>query len=516
MNFIKRAWFAVIRKPGRSILLLVIFLATANLVLAGISIRHATKTASDAARQQLGATLTLSFNMQGAMQTAMSSSAAADSDERGRFDITQESLTEAMVNAVAAQKNILDYNIIVSTTAMADNFSIVQTSASSSASSETSSQTQRANENAANFTMPDLSIIGLRSSELYSDFSSGSAVLASGSHITENSNGQNAAVISQELASANGLDVGDSIQIAATDSAAARTVKIIGIFTTSSESATRAAGGNFGNFNTSFSSPYNTIYVDYSTALGFKSDASSAEASAPGASQAPAINSAIFYLDDPVNLSSAKAEIEKISSIDWDSFSISSDEAAYQNMVGAITSVGSFASIVVIIVSIIGAVILALILLLSVRERMFETGVLLAMGESRFKIVLQYAAEMLMIAVLAFSVSFFTGGYIGQKLGDYLVTNQVSSQTSSPNVLQENAPAGQDNAGTQFDRLNRMRQSGGVNSNVIPISSISVKVSPLEILEVSSAGISIILLATVVPIISIMRYKPRSILTRAG
>ena len=37
LNFLKRAWFAVARKPGRTIVLLIIFFAVANLVLAGIS-----------------------------------------------------------------------------------------------------------------------------------------------------------------------------------------------------------------------------------------------------------------------------------------------------------------------------------------------------------------------------------------------------------------------------------------------------------------------------------------------
>jgi len=61
-----------------------------------------------------------------------------------------------------------------------------------------------------------------------------------------------------------------------------------------------------------------------------------------------------------------------------------------------------------------------------------------------------------------------------------------------------------------------MRGIGGVNSTYKPINAISVKVTFAEVLQVILAGFLIILLATVVPIISIMRYKPRSILTRAG
>lgn len=348
--------------------------------------------------------------MAAAMQNAESSATTDGSTEggRGRFNITQAPLTEDMVQTVAKQKNILDYNIIVSTSAMAGSFDPVQTSTSSSTSSSSSTQ-QRENPNGnaqitANFTMPDVTITGLRSSELYSDFSSGSSILASGVHITEKDNGTNVAIISQTLADANSLKVGNTIDISASDGTTTRTLKIIGIFTSSSDSVTKSTTGNFGNFNTAFSSPYNTIYTDYATALTLKSDATAAGVTSMGTSQAPAISSAVFYLDDPTNVDTAKADIAKMTTIDWTKFTISSDDTTYDSMVGAITKVASFASIVVIVVAIIGALILALILLLNVKERMFETGVLLSMGESRFKLVMQYAAEMLMIAVVAFSV----------------------------------------------------------------------------------------------------------------
>ena len=73
MSFLKRALRAVTRRWGKSLLLLVIFFVIANLVLAGFSIREAVDAAKDSARQQLGATLTLSFNQQKAMEEAMSS-----------------------------------------------------------------------------------------------------------------------------------------------------------------------------------------------------------------------------------------------------------------------------------------------------------------------------------------------------------------------------------------------------------------------------------------------------------
>jgi putative ABC transport system permease protein len=521
LNFLKRAWFAVARKPGRTFILLIIFFAVANLVLAGISIQHATEQASTMARQKLGGTLTLSFDIQKAMASAQSAASSSTTQQGGRFNfnITQTPLTEDIVKTVAKQKNIIDYNIIVSTSGMAKNFTAVKTATTSSESSSQQQQRQFPGGN-ANFVTPDVTIVGLRSTELYDDFSSGSAVLQTGgAQITQDENGKAVAIIEQTLATANNLKIGDSIQVAATASTTARSLTIIGIFKSSSESTTNTS--NFGNIDSSFSQPYNKIYIDYSTALTLKADAAAAAATTTttqsfGGGQAPAISSAIYYLDDPKNIDAAKADIAKMS-VDWNKFSMTSEETAYDAMVGSIQKVASFASIVVIVVAIIGAALLALILLLNVKDRMFETGVLLSMGESRLKLVMQFTAEMLMIAVVAFSISFFSGGFIGQKIGNYLVANQVTTDSQVSSQPQGGMPGfSRAGGGTQFSRLTAMRGRGGVNSTYKPISAISVKVTFTEILQVIFAGFLIILLATVVPIISIMRYKPRSILTRAG
>ncbi len=54
-------------------------------------------------------------------------------------------------------------------------------------------------------------------------------------------------------------------------------------------------------------------------------------------------------------------------------------------------NVASFARNIVLIVAIAGAIILALIVMLMVRERRFEIGVLMSLGESKLKIIGQFS-----------------------------------------------------------------------------------------------------------------------------
>lgn len=539
MNFIKRAWFAVIRKPSRTIIMLIIFAAIANLVLTGFAIQHATDMASTLARQKLGSTLTFQFNNQAAMEKARQS---AGTNGRPNFSsITREPVTETMVSTIAAQKNVMDYNIIVKTDAMASGFTAVSTSSSSSASSTANNdqQTQQGgrygygggeNSQQQNITMPDVTVTGVRSTELDEDFSEG-ATLISGRHITAADKGAKVVVIETNLASENNLKVGNSITMTALNSSTKVSYKIVGIYKAADMSST---GGGFQG--ATFSQPYNNIYMDYESALNIKNTAASASSSSSSSSSSnggfrrmflgstPGIDSAEFYLNDPAYTNTALTQIQKMSGIDWTKFSITADDSTYQEMVKPIQQVAQFSMIVVYLVGIIGAIILALILLLNVKERMYETGVLLSMGESRTKIVLQYVAEMVMIAAVAFAVSCFTGQYIAQATANYLITNTLNSDNNSQttqyggNGQNDNGQGGYGQGnGMRNQALNRIRTNGGgVNRNVKPISSLKTSITYIEIGELCGAGLLIILLATIIPAVNIMRYNPKKILTKAN
>jgi putative ABC transport system permease protein len=201
--------------------------------------------------------------------------------------------------------------------------------------------------------------------------------------------------------------------------------------------------------------------------------------------------------------------------VDWTKFTMSADDATYQALVKPIQQVAGFAMLVVYLVAIVGAVILALILLLNVRERMYETGVLLSMGEAKIKVLLQYVVEMIVIASVAFSISIVSGGYLAQQVGGYLVKSQITTNaTVATQDQQQNGGFG--SGGNRANALNRVRSTGGVNKTVTPISALDIKINIFEVGYLFLAGLLIILIATIIPAISIMRFNPKNILTRAG
>lgn len=507
MNFLKRALIAVTRRKGKSFIMFIIFAAIANMVLAGLAIQHATESASVLARQKLGGQLTLRFNTENAMEKARAEGGGQ------RIRVKPEPITEDMVKMVADQKNIVDYNYIVNANGLAQEFEPVVTEDDHQQDSENNTMNRSGGFGGGivigggfggNFVMPDVTVTGVSSSDMVDVFKNGDAKMISGRAITTSDANKKVALIEKNLAEQNELKVGDKIKVEATRADDTVEYSIVGIYESTGSSS--STGQGFANM--SFTEPYNRIFVDYKSALPLKSVTTDSGTEAGG------IDQAVFYVDDPKNIEQVEADA-KAMNIDWTQYTLDANEAAYQQMIGPIENVASFSMTVVYIVAIAGAVILALILILSIKERMYETGVLLSMGEGKMKVVAQYVAEVLIIAIVAFTLSAFTGQVIAQGVGDTLLQREVAVSQEQGNT-----------SGFQGNREGpgggMVRMPGGLfggrsaQVQVEAIDSIDVTITPEEVEKMVGAGLLIIIAGTILPAASVMRFKPKTILTKAS
>jgi len=167
-----------------------------------------------------------------------------------------------------------------------------------------------------------------------------------------------------------------------------------------------------------------------------------------------------------------------------------------------IENVGSFSKTIVIIVAIAGAAILSLIIILSLKDRRYEIGVLMSMGESRFKIVSQLLAETLIVACIAFSISTFTGNAVAQKIGTNLLQNEI------------NATENQKNSQPSTSGVMMIGPGGTMDEKVDAIDKIDVGVNSKDLQKLYLIGFLIVILATAIPTISIIRFNPKTILSK--
>lgn len=622
MNFAKRAWFAVKRKPARTIILLILFIAISNFVFAGIAIQHGTDAAAILARQKLGGTITLSYDTQKVLENLQQERRAQQGMNPGGIQaggrvgvinigsaMSSKPVPEEGAIKLSEHPDIIDFNFIVTTYAMADDFEALKDMDTSSEESKSDVPNTATNlpgrdqntirnplldQMRRNIVIPDISVTGVNATVLLDSFNNDTTSLCEGNHITASTKEPlYEVIIEKNLAEQNDLKVGDIIIISPVNSTSANanatdntgkdenadeagntddnenvnksenanidgisdnitsiTLTIKGIYEVKTIAESPAMG--FGRLQgMSFLQPYNMVYTDYKTALKIKEVAAAAAAAESGAtsdtviaaagsiigfntsSENDGIDSAVYYVNDPVKIENIMLELKSITNsdgnaaVDWDVFKLDANNAAYEQMMGPIENVASFSKTIVWITSIAGALILALLLMLSIRERMRETGILLSMGEPKSRIIGQYVIEMGIVAVVAFSISIFSGAVIADNVSGVLIKHEIA--ISGSNTNNSNSMFGGDRMG----RLNQQRninpnvQGGGglagifinnrnLNTGADPIEEININIDAEQVCQLFLAGMLIILAATAIPAVSIMKYNPKTILTKAG
>ncbi|MGZ9793679.1 ABC transporter permease [Bacillus atrophaeus] len=484
MNFIKRAFWSMKAKKGKTLLQLFVFTVICIFVLSGLTIQSAAQKSSELARQELGGNVTLQVDRQKQMEQQK------DDGEKRSFESTPISVSDA--KKLISLDHVKSYNFITSTSANAGNFDAIESSSDSSSSSDNSNSDSKNNQGGGQggpqMNSADLSVEGVVSTSLVDEFSDGDSKITDGRSITKSDAGKKVALINETLAEENNLSVGDSITVkSAADEDTTVKLEVVGIYKTTSSGDDQAQ-------NFSFLNPYNKIYTPYTATSALKGD-----------DYKNMIDSAVYYMDDAENID-AFVKAAKKTSIDFDTYTLETNDQLYQQMVGPIENVASFSKHVVYLVSVAGAVILGLIVMMSIRERKYEMGVLMAIGEKRWKLIGQFLTEVLIVAVIAIGIASVTGSLIANQLGNQLLSQQISSSTDTAQTASSNQGGG------------HMPGGGGMfgqnSSSADVIDSLNVAVSMNELLLLGGIGILIAVIATLLPSISVLRLHPKTILTK--
>ena len=445
MSFIQRAFLHTTRKIGKSLLIFFVLLIISTLVLTCLSIRSATNTAVLNVRESLGGSYTLNAKGTDGQLTNSILDQIAQIDGVERID-------NARSESYAEYKTSDGVSLEVKKDAAFDDMT-------------------KGFEHA-----------GKLQSNLYSEkdglFVSEGFELLEGRNITKGD--ENVALIHEDFAKRNGLDIGDTfvldlngdmVEIPDYVSTPVE-VEIIGIFTHTTEQETA--------LNVSYTLYENTVFTDPVSFTQLFD-----------AVRDTYYSNAEIVVNDPARLDAIVAEMETIDGVDWDSCNVTYHDKDYQNAKEPLESLGNLVSISIVIIIIVSVALLALILALWVRNRLHETGVFMSMGLGKFNILLQHITEIILVAVLAFALSFPVSSVIAQKVGDTLLEQTTASVTET--VSNENA----DEAGSAASGL----------------SNLEVEVAPLHLLIVYGMGTLVIILSVAIAALPIMKMKPKEILS---
>ncbi|MDR0979766.1 MAG: ABC transporter permease [Candidatus Nomurabacteria bacterium] len=489
-NMFKRSWLSTIRKPSRSVILVLILFVMANLMLATIAIKKSVAKTTDYAKDKLSGTVYLQADMS-AMQKEMQnrrsnapSSTSGTAAAPARF--TMPEISESLVLGIAESQYVNGYTYSVNASANAASFTVVETEQNQR---EREMQEQIESQSSGNamgrpsfqfdgaMSRGDTTIVGINNFAYASGVEDGSLTLLDGAAFSA----ENEAIISNELAVDNELDLDDTItieKIAEEESEAVEiTLKIVGIYQATSE-----------NFN------YNTLYTDIDTARQL--------------TEVEGVENVRFYLESASDKEAFLAEMAaKYPEIADNGLKLDIDDQAYQTMVGPIENVGKFATTMMWVVVIAAVAIITLMVVINVKDRRYEMGVLLSLGATRATIVGQIFVELAIVGTLAFMLATMTGNLVASKMGDALLQNQIAGEESTSTEAQGQFGGPGSMGGGMMPRPDQQA------SNVEQIEEINVSAGASEYAVLFGVGYLILLLAMVVPSVNILRVSPKTILS---
>lgn len=497
---LKRAYLSITRRKNKTIVLFIILFVVANLVITTIAIKNATGEATKFAKQSIGSEVTLSADMQGARKQMTATSQEEKEETKSTFTMPTVTVTDALKIAKSkyitgysygftAYANVKDLEVVESEMSKMGNITVPGEQEKTSASENKMGNMSQGGEGNFKVDMKDImsqvskgnvSIEAVNNFNNISGFVNGTIEITSGKAIS--SDDENTAMISYDFAALNELKVGDKITLKHTETEKEITLTIVGIYDTSD------TGSDMKNMMMNSS---NTIYTSLKTGEAFMDEETYNEG-------AYTITSCLYYLADPEDYDAFVEEANTlVTDLEEKNLKLSIDQTTYDQMVGSIESIGGFATIVFWVV--VGASILIITLVINgqIKERNYEMGILLSLGEKKKKIVEQIAIELLIVATIAFILSIGTGTLISKAIGNNLTTSQETLATEQSELT------GRPNMPMNMGEQNNTEQ---VN--------IDVSVGITECALLFGIGYVIVMFAMILPSLSIFKYDPKAIFTR--
>jgi len=276
--------------------------------------------------------------------------------------------------------------------------------------------------------------------------------IVEGRYFTSDENDANVMVVGKDLADKNGLKVGSKVDIEGTS------VEVIGIYDT---------GTVFGN---------NMLVMPIVTAERlFKLDGPT---------------SVIVEADDVRNVDKVVDSIREV--LPEDVADIVTAKDLYESINGSVTNAESTSTIGMIVAFVVAGVVVLFSVVLMIRQRVKEIGILKAIGASNWRIGLQFSLETLAVSVVGAIIGALITYPLAQKVADLMVGGNSTGGVA---------------AGGSFEV-----SSGSTDLVGGSIGGLHVAVSPTVFLYALAIAAALAIVASVLPAWYIGRVRPAEVL----
>ena len=529
MYIVKNALRNLLRSKGRNILIGLIVLVIAVASCLALSIRQAAATARESGLENLAVTAQISLDRQAMMQKIQQEGG----DMKNAFQ-SMESLSLEEMQTYAKSQYVKDFTYTLTTSLNAgEGLEAVDTSGSSDSGDNAQDQ-QPPNlpdgGKGGRFplegmgTQGDFTLVGYSSHSAMTAFVAGTCQVTDG-EVFDEAAAEPVCLISDELATLNGLQVGDTLALVnPNDETETVTLTIAGLYHNSAAGAEQ--GGMMKGFSAA-SDPANQIYLSY-PALKAITDASAAAAvtstdEETGVTSTTALRAqtaGVYSFADTAAYEAFQADARAMG-LSEDYAVTSTDVEAYEQSLLPLQNLSKFAAWFLLVVLLIGGAILIVFHIFNIRERKYEIGVLTAIGMRKSRVALQFLTELFTVTFVFLLLGTAIGGAASVPVTNALLASQISAQETQQSNQQQNfgrpgdmgggtggAPAAPPSGGGGFFGMGRQM--------VNYLSDVSSATDWVVVLQLLGIGLALTLRSACVAVAAVMRYEPLKILSERG
>ena len=252
-------------------------------------------------------------------------------------------------------------------------------------------------------------------------FSSRVFTIKEGKNIEEND--KNSIIVHEEFAKQNNLKLGDEVNLELLDIEESGKIKshkfkIIGIFSGKKQETYTGLSSDFSE---------NMVFVDYSTSQEILNKSENNKIA----------NKILMYSSSAESTDLALNKLKELK-IDESKYFVKKDSNAFEESLESVSGIKHIIKIMTYSIMLGGMVVLSLILILWLRERIYEIGIFLSIGTSKIQIIMQFIFELLFISIPSIISSLFLGNVLIKVIAGGLI-NSENSMISGGNLINDSS-----------------------------------------------------------------------------
>ena len=252
-------------------------------------------------------------------------------------------------------------------------------------------------------------------------FSSRVFTIKEGKNIEEND--KNSIIVHEEFAKQNNLKLGDEVNLELLDIEESGKIKshkfkIIGIFSGKKQETYTGLSSDFSE---------NMVFVDYSTSQEILNKSENNKIA----------NKILMYSSSAESTDLALNKLKELK-IDESKYFVQKDSNAFEESLESVSGIKHMIKIMTYSIMLGGIIVLSLILILWLRERIYEIGIFLSIGTSKIHIIMQFIFELLFISIPSIISSLFLGNVLIKVIAGGLI-NSENSMISGGNLINDSS-----------------------------------------------------------------------------